>query len=417
MKECKKLWSGLEPQKKFSSLTTICLLTFLALMAAGCKSDYPAAAKNGAGKDDGAHKPVKTARVTRVPLERTVTVMGALAAYDQATLRVKAPGRLLVISVDLGSVVRQGQLLAQIEPQDYQLRVQQSEAALAQARARLGLPPEGTDDRVDPEQTATVRQARAVLDEARANRERIAALFQQGVVAQSQLDTAESGYKVALSRYQDAMEEIHNRQAILAQRRSELALARQQLTDTAIYAPFEGVVQERLTSIGEYLAVGAPVVTIVRMDPLRLRAEVPEREARHVRAGQRVRVTVEGDPNAYTGRIVRLSPTIAAQNRILLVEAEVRNNGQLRPGSFARVDIVTEDQTPAVAVPTKAIATFAGIEKVIVVENGKAIERPVTTGRRNAVWTEITSGVNVGDIVVIEPDNLQTGQAVSIQER
>jgi RND family efflux transporter MFP subunit len=279
------------------------------------------------------------------------------------------------------------------------------------------LPPEGTDDRVDPEQTATVRQARAVLDEARANRERIAALFQQGVVAQSQLDTAESGYKVALSRYQDAMEEIHNRQAILAQRRSELALARQQLTDTAIYAPFEGVVQERLTSIGEYLAVGAPVVTIVRMDPLRLRAEVPEREARHVRAGQRVRVTVEGDPNAYTGRIVRLSPTIAAQNRILLVEAEVRNNGQLRPGSFARVDIVTEDQTPAVAVPTKAIATFAGIEKVIVVENGKAIERPVTTGRRNAVWTEITSGVNVGDIVVIEPDNLQTGQAVSIQER
>lgn len=415
MKGCQNRWSQPRWLRHLSGGMAAGLLMLLALSATACKSDYPAAAKNGAGQEDGAPRSVKVARVTRVPLERTVSVIGALAAYDQATLRVKVPGRLQVISVDLGSVVQRGQKVAEIEPQDYRLRVQQSEAALAQARARLGLPPEGTDDRVDPEQTATVRQARAVLDEARANRERMAALFQQGVVAQSQLDTAESGYKVALGRYQDALEEIHNRQAVLAQRRSELALARQQLTDTAIYAPFDGVVQERLTSIGEYLAVGAPVVTLVRMDPLRLRAEVPEREARHVRAGQRVRVTVEGDPNAYAGRIVRLSPTIAAQNRILLVEAEVRNNGQLRPGSFARVDIVTEDQRPAVAVPSQALVTFAGIDKVILVQEGKAVERPVTTGRRTAEWMEITSGVNVGDVVVIEPGNLRTGQAVKME--
>ena len=86
-------------------------------------------------------------------------------------------------------------------------------------------------------------------------------------------------YKVALSRYQDAIEEIRNRQALLAQRRSELSLARQQLADTAVYAPIDGIVQEKRASVGEYLAAGAPVVNIVRMDPLRLRAEVPERDA------------------------------------------------------------------------------------------------------------------------------------------
>lgn len=411
------MWSMLKQPRNWRKVLTVSLLGFSALMVTACKSDYPASARqNSANEKGGSAKAVKTARVAEAPLERTVTVVGTLAAYDQATLRVKVPGRLQMISVDIGSSVRRGQQVAEIEAQDYQLRVQQAEAALAQARARLGLSPEGTDDRVDPEQTAAVRQARAVLAEAQANRERIKALLEQGIVPQSQFDTADAAYQVALSRSQDAIEEIRNRQAILAQRRPELALARQQLTDTSIHAPFDGVVQERHTSIGEFLAVGAPVATIVRMDPLRLRAEVPEREARRVRAGQIVRVTVEGDPNVYSGRIMRLSPTIAAQNRMLMVEAEVRNDGQLRAGSFARVDIVTEEKGKAVAVPSNAIVTFAGIEKVILVKNGKAIERPVTTGRRTPELTEVVSGVNVGDVVVIAPGNLQTGQPVSIQE-
>lgn len=119
--------------------------------------------------------------------------------------------------------------IAQIDPQDYQLRVQQAEAALAQARARLGLPAAGTNDRVDPEQTNTARQARVLVDEARAHRDRERTLFEQGVIARAQLDTSEASYKVAVSRLDDAREEIHTRQAVLAQRRSELEMARQQL--------------------------------------------------------------------------------------------------------------------------------------------------------------------------------------------
>ena len=276
--------------------------------------------------------------------------------------------------------MRRGQVIAQVEPQDYTLRVQQAEAALAQARARLGLSPDGRDDKVDPEQTGTVRQARAVLDEARVSRDRSMKLVEQGVVARSEFDTADAAYKVALSRYQDAIEEIRNRQGVMAQRRSELSLARQQLADTSVYAPLDGVVQEKRASVGEYLAAGAPVVNIVKMDPLRLRAEVPEREANNVRSGQNVSVTLDGDTNVYLGQIMRLSPVIAQQTRMLLVEADVRNNGKLRPGAFAHAEIVTNDTQMAATVPNRAIVTFAGIEKVIVVQNGKALEKPVTTG-------------------------------------
>jgi RND family efflux transporter MFP subunit len=354
--------------------------------------------------------------VAETPVGETVTANGTLAAYDQTTVSVKVPGRLRGISVDLGSVVRKGQMIAQVEPQDYSLRVQQSEAALAQARARLGLSPDGTDDRVNPEQTATVRQARAVLDEAKFNRERAAKLVEQGVIAKAEFDTAESVYKVAEGRYQDALEEIRNRQALLSQRRSELAIARQQLADTSIYSPLDGIVQEKRTSVGEYLSAGTAVVNIVRMDPLRLRAEVPEREASAIRSGQNVRVTVEGDANVYVGQIKRLSPVIAQQNRMLLVEADVRNDGKLRPGSFVRAEIVTNDAKMAVTVPSNAIVTFAGIEKVIVVQNGKALEKPITTGRRNSEWTEIVAGLNVGDQVIVDPGNLQSGQPVQVVE-
>jgi RND family efflux transporter MFP subunit len=147
-----------------------------------------------------------------------------------------------------------------------------------------------------------------------------------------------------------------------------------------------------------------------------LRAEVPEREARNVRQGLEVRVTVEGSTSVYMGRIVRLSPTITAQNRILVVEAEVRNNGQLRPGSFARADIVSNEKSLAAAVPTNAIVSFAGIDKVITIQDGKAVEKPITLGRRSGEWTEILSGINIGDTVIVNPGNLQSGQPVTVTE-
>ena len=127
-------------------------------------------------------------------------------------------------------------------------------------------------------------------------------------------------------------------------------------------------------------------------------------------------VRVEGGAHDYEGRIRRLSPTISEQNRVLIVEAEIANPGGLRPGGFARAEIVTNSGDVAVTVPANAVVTFAGIEKVITVENGKAKEKPITTGRHAETWTEILSGVGVGESVVLDPGNLQSGQPVNVVE-
>jgi membrane fusion protein, multidrug efflux system len=395
------------------SLFSLCLTGVTLVSVVGCKSDYPASGRAANVDARSQVRQVKTVQVAETPIGETVTVNGTLAAYDQATVGTKVAGRLQSISVDFGTVVRKGQAIAKLEPQDYQLRVQQAEASLAQARARVGLSPDGGDDRVTLDQTGTVREAKAVLDESKAKRDRAARLINQGIIPKAEMDTADADYKVAMSRYQDAVEEIRNRQGVLAQRRSELNLARQQLADTILYAPMTGVVQEKRASTGEYLAAGAPVVDIVQIDPLRLRVDVPERESHKIHTGQSVRVTVEGDPDAYLGTVKRLSPSISQQNRVLSVEADVRNNGHLKPGAFVKAEIVTDQSSTAATVPPSAIVTFAGIEKVIIIEGGKAIEKVVMTGRHGEDWVEIKSGINVGQKVIVNPGNLQSGQAVA----
>jgi RND family efflux transporter MFP subunit len=356
---------------------------------------------------------VKVARAETRPLERVVIATGSLAAHEQATLSVKVPGRIQGMAVDLGSPVNQGDLIAQLEQIDYELRQKQAAAALAQARARVGLPLEGTDDNVEVEQTSLVKQAKAVLDEATKNRERVLNLSKEGISSKSEDDTVEAAYRVALNRYETAIEEARTLLAVMSQRRIEYEIATQALRDTTITAPFAGVIQSRAANMGEYVEAGAPIATLVKSDPLRLRLEVPERQSIHVRTGQTVRVIVEGDTNLYTGRLERLSPALTEDNRMLIVEADVPNRGSLRPGLFVRAHIVTTAQDPGLTVPAAALLTFAGIEKVFVVVDGKAAERNVMSGRTGPDWIEIKNGVKAGELVVIEPGNLRAGQPVN----
>ena len=391
-------------------LRGILILLAAALAAGACQQ--PAQGKTDGSSVAATNVQVAPAREAR--LDRTINVSGALAAEEQSVLSMKVPGRLAALHVDLGSAVSAGQPLAGIEPTDFNLRVAQADAALKQARARLGLA-DGDDDRIETEKTGIVRQAKAVLDEAELTQKRIRTFVERGLSSRAEQDSAEAAYKVAEGRYQDAIEEVRNRQALVAQRRSELELAREQLNATVLRAPFDGRILDRTAALGQYVPAGTPIMTIVRVDPLRLRVDVPEREAGSVRLTQEVRVTVEGDPGVYTGRIARLSPAISADNRTLLVEAEIRNNpARLRPGAFVRASIVVESGRTALLVPTSSIVSFAGVDKVFTIEKGQATERRVQLGRADGDSVEIVKGVRAGEQVIVKPGTLVTGTPVTV---
>ena len=400
-----------------ASLT--CADAFLALLiisaAAGCDATSSATPHPGpSARPDAQGRPVQLVSAQEILTDRRVGATGTLAADEQVVLGAKVSGRVAQLLVDLGSRVRRGDPVARLDPTDAQLRVDQALAALQQARARLGLPADGADDRIVPENTSLVRQAHAVLEEARLTQERTERLWQEGGIARAQLDAAVAALAVAEGRYQDALEEVRTRQALLLQRRSELALARQQLTDTVIVSPIDGAVSERRASVGEFLTTGAPLATLVKLHPLRLRLSVPEREAGAVRVGQSVRVSVEGVAQGARGRVARVSPAISEQNRTLLVEAEVHNeDGALRPGAFARADIVVAGDVRVVSVPSTAVVTFAGVEKVLTVRDDRAVEVRVQTGRRLGDSVEIVSGIPAGSRVIVQPGNLAAGQPVT----
>lgn len=400
-----------------NSFRTFTLFAALALAAAAssCGRDEAPNARRDGGGNAQAARAVRLAAAVEGRLPRTVAVTGTLAADVDVVAGFKIPGRVIEILVDLGTPVRKGQPLARLDPTDYRIRVRQAEAALRQVRAGLGLPPEGADDRVDPGETALVREAAAVLEEARLNRNRMERLWKGEYIARAEYDASLSKLLVAEGRHQAAVEEIRNRAEILAERRSGLELAKQQLAETTLLSPIDGAVRERKASVGEYLAAGAPVAGLVKIHPLRLRVAVPERDAPAVRTGQAVKVRFEGDPAEHGGKVVRLSPSIQEQNRTLAVEAEVANpGGRLRPGAFARAEIVVQADLPAVLAPVSSVVTFAGIEKVFAVKDGRAEERKIRTGRRSGDRVEVIEGLAAGEQVVLEPGGLVGGAPVTV---
>lgn len=385
-------------------------IAFALLSVSGCRKEPAATAKPAE-----APRPVRVTQARVEPVERVVKSFGSLSAYEQATLSTEVAGRIDKIFVDLGAVVKTGDIIAQIDPRDYRLHLQQSEAMLAQARVQLGLPLEGDDDTIAPEQTSQVRQMRAMLEEARANRDRIRSLSAQRIISASEVETAEAAHEVASSKHEESLQDVRMRLALVAQRRAEVRIARQQLEDSTLRAPFDGMIQERRANLGEYVSASAPVVTLVRVDPLRLRLEVSEREAHKLATGQQVRLTLQGTTNLYLGAVKRLSPALDEQSRMLRVEADVPNKANLRPGSFVTAEIVVNQTDPAVIIAADAIVTFAGVEKVFVVESARAVERSILTGQRHGASVEVIRGLKEGETVILQPGNMRTGQMVLVQ--
>jgi HlyD family secretion protein len=401
--------------------TNIALMLLLsAAWAPGCNSPdaKPRAEAPGAARASEARE-VRLTRAIPSTFEQVIEIAGTLAADEQVTLATKVPGRLSTIDIDFASPVKQGQLIAQVETTDYEFGVQQALAALGQARAQIGLSAVGPRVRIDPDATAIVRQAKATLEEARVNERRLAQLANEGLTPRAELDAARATLVRAEASLESAREEVRLREAQVRQRESELSIARQRLADTTIRSPLDGFVQARRASRGEYLPAGAPVAEVVRIDPLRLRLAVPEREAMSVRAGQAVRVRVSGQsPGAsdeHSGVVTRLAPSLDAQSRSLMIEADIANPGNLRPGNFVQARIIV-GQRNVPTVPESAVVTFAGLEKVILVVEGKAVERTVTTGDRRGAAVEIVRGLREGELVVDAPGALQHGQPVRVIE-
>ncbi len=401
------------------SVSTFALITALVLFGSSCARDISGKSQNG---NPGGAQPKTKVRI--VPVEqreqrRVVEAVGSLFAYDEVTVSSEAEGRVEQVMADVGDRVSKGQALARVSPVEFQLTVDQQQAALRQARARLGLS-ENDGDLKDTRQAAEVKKAAADLTDAEQKYKRAQSLLETGVIPRQQYDEAEARYKAARATYDLAAQQVENLRASMQQTQVALSLANKRLRDTQIRAPFAGHVKSREVTVGQYLKVQTPVMTIVNVDPLRARLNVPEKMSPWVRVGREVKLSLEAFPDReFTGRISRINPSVDEKNRTFEIEALVANrSGELKPGSFVKATIQSDKVDSIMAIPHDATAYLFGAYKVFVLQGKTVKEREVKLGDRLGDLVEIIEGVRADEKVAIgaSGSQLKDGMEVEIVE-
>lgn len=303
-------------------------------------------------KKDGGNAGMQAARVQSVKVQKAekqeVEQYGSYSSTVQAiavnNIAPQSAGRIQKINVEIGDMVKAGQVLAEMD------RVQLDQAKLRLSNAETEL--------------ARMKQ-----------------LYEQGGLAQSDYEAQELNYKVSKSSYENLLE------------------------NTILRSPINGVVTARNYDRGDLYSMGQPIFTVQQIVPVKLLVGVSEADYRKVKPGDVVSVTLDAIPDRfYSGRIQRIYPTIDPSTHTFNVEVQVPNiKRELRPGMYAKVNVKFGNNR-RIVVPDAAVVRLQGSGKrhVFVVEDGVARQKEVELGRHFDSQYEILSGLEEGDMVVVK---------------
>jgi HlyD family secretion protein len=383
----------------------------LALAATGCGGSQAADAKAG----DSPARQVAITVVAKDSVRRSVDVVGTLAAVDQVTISSEAEGTVRAILADLGDRVKAGQVLIQLDHEKQQYTYEQQQAALARALAQYGAA--DPQHLPDVEQTPDVQKAKADLVQANQGFARAEELFSRTLISQQAHDDAKTAVQSKQASYDSAVQSARNLRASIQAFEAAMKLAGRQLRDTDIRAPFDGYVEKRLVNLGELVKAQMPVMAVVRLDPLKVTAELPERMVPWITEGRPVELRVDAyRDRTFTGTVTRISPVVNAATRAFPFEAALPNaDAALKPGTFARVHVESGKVDDVLTLPYAALQYRYGVNRVFVVKGDRLSQRELQIGERLGDRVEIAGGVTEGEPVAItDVDTLSDGALVAV---
>jgi RND family efflux transporter MFP subunit len=378
----------------------------LALTLSAC-SQQNASNKGGGGargggrgqRGNGQPVDVRTAPVQRISVQRSVELSGTLISPDQARVSSEVAGIVRDVLIEIGQEVNAGQELVRLDTTELNLALQRAESSLRQTEAQLGIT-EGSKLPPD-DQISAVRTAAANRDDARSQLARAQELFNKGLSSKADYDTAQTRVKVTDAAYQAAIENVLSLKASLQDRRASYELAKKKLEDAVIRAPIAGAIAERTVQRGEYLRENTPVVTIVRMNPLKLRTGVQEKYANLIHQNQTVDFQVEPFPtDMFHGKIAYISPAVdQATPTYTAVILEDNPQHNMQPGVFTKGEILVQRDENVLAVPEEAISNLAGVSSVYVINDGVVKQTTIRTGEREGKFFEVIEGLKGDEIL------------------
>jgi len=436
---------------------------------------------------------VEVAAARTGSIERKVSLTGSIRAYNEVALASEVGGNVAFVAADEGDKVSAGQVLVRVNQSEAHSGVDQARAALQAARARAAEAETGL--RLQQAQTATqieqadadlragretlqilekgarpqerlvaenaVRQAQANWKNAQKDLERLESLFEQGAVAERDVDAARTAVEVAAAALDSAKQqlslvnegprqeeievarsrvrqaeqalrlawagtaqvemrraEVRTARAAVGQAQAGLNYAVEQLRKTSIKSPITGIVYKRNVEPGQAVGQGIPLMMVSDVRRVYFEATVSELDLRGMKPGQPVSVTVDGFPGErLAGRIDKVVPVASQMLRDFTVKVAVDNpEGLLRPGMFARGDAVVAKREGAVVVTKDALIERGSEAAVFVVDKGIAHRRQVKVGATDSDIAEITEGIEAGDqVVILGQQNLSDGEKVRIK--
>jgi membrane fusion protein (multidrug efflux system) len=321
-----------------------------------------ATARNAA-PSGGAPMAVEATKVVLQALPQMITAVGSLRSDESIMVRPEVAGRLSAILFREGQQVAKGMTLVRLDPAINAAEVQQAKANLKLAQSKF---------------------------------DRAVELSQRNFISGQAKDEAENNLRVA---------------------EAAVALADARLAKTEIKAPFTGVIGLRVVSVGDYVKEGADVVNLESIDPLKVDFRVPEIYLSQVQEGQTLTVALDALPGKrFEGKVFAVNPLVDAAGRAVVIRALVRNTDtSLRPGMFARVNLITRDQKEALIIPEQAIVPQGDEQYVFRVADGKVARVKVDIGQRRDAKVEILKGLSVNDVVVTAGQiKLRDGMAVTV---
>ncbi|EST54727.1 RND transporter [Brevibacillus panacihumi W25] len=393
------------------------LIAAVSLFAAGCSESSTSSAET--------FPAVKTWKVASV--QTGLTANGKVVAAEEVQVVSKVSGKVATVPVQEGSVVKQGDTLVTLEASDFQEQINQAQAAIAGAEARLRDTKAGARTQQLQQLASTVEQAQATLKVAENNYTRMKALFDSGALSQAELERvtldtekARTGLEQAQAAYDLAKagptaDSVAALEAEVARLRSSLDMAKNGYDNTIIHAPISGIVAKKNVNPGEMAGAGAPLLVLVKMDQVKVEASVPQAMINNVKVGSTVDVKVAGmAEKVWSGEVEFVSPVSDANSSSFPIKVRLDNqDGLLRAGMVAEVYLQGEAQK-GTKVPASAVVEKENKNYIYTVDQGVVHQVEVSVSESGADWAVVASGVKENDQIVIHPtDELSDGSMVS----
>lgn len=310
--------------------------------------------------------PVEVASVEVMTVAEEVEALGTLAADETVVIAPEIAGRVIELGFKEGEPVRKGQELVKLDTAILS-------AELKQAQADLGL--------------------------ARDTHERLRSLVSRGSGTQVSLDEAI---------------------AKLASSEARVELAKAKLAQSTIVAPFNGVVGLRSVGVGDYVSVGKQLITLTKIDPIKIDFRVPEIFLSRLKVGQPISMRVDAvKDRTFTGQTYAIDPVVDVNGRAIRLRAAIPNADlTLKPGLFARLAITVDQRDNAIVIPEMAVVPDGMGKMVYVVEGGKAKRVPIELGKRLPGKVEVVSGLTPKmQIITAGQMRLRDGSAIAIKDK